>query len=302
MKQNPLYLSDRQRNRGWTARLHVRVNALYAGHWQVGHIQASRVCIDHELMCFLGGETEVIIGDRLYRCRGGEALILPPAVHQYSRAVSAPIDRICIHFDWDRSRPPGLAPPCVYRREGEADPRRFKPTPTWVGVPLPLHVRFPDSAFRARVLELPQIIEADDSAVGMARLEAGLSDLLLRLIHAPSAESPVAPEPDDVAARAKVAIETRFAEEFSLAHLASELGIGASQLSRRFRSRFGVTAVGYLQEQRLQAAHEMLIAGGRSVAAVAQAVGIPDPNYFARVFAKRWGHPPSAVANAATAS
>lgn len=297
MKKNPLHLNDRQRERGWTARLHVRVNALYAGHWLVGHIQASRVCVDHELMCFLGGETEVIIGDQVYRCRGGEALILPPAVQQFSRAVTAPIDRICIHFDWDRSRPPGLAPPWVFHRDGEPDPRRIKPTPSWVGVPLPLHVRFPDSAFRARALELPQIIESDDSPVGMARLEAVLSDLLLRLIHAPSAEAPVAHEPDDVAARAKLAIETRYAEAFSLAGLAHELGIGASQLSRRFRSRFGVTAVGYLQEQRLQAAHELLIAGGRSIAAVAQAVGIPDPNYFARVFAKRWGHPPSAVAN-----
>jgi AraC-like DNA-binding protein len=295
MKVNPLFLADRQNDRGWTGRMNVRVNAIYSGHWQVGHIQASRVSDDHELVCLMGGETEVIIGDRVHRCRGGEALIKPPGVAQFTRAVAAPVDRICIHFDWDRSRKAGEAPPFTYLRDGVPDTKRFKLTPKWVGVAVPLHVRFPDRTFRARALEVPQILEADDSAIGLARLEAIVTDLILRLVHAPLADQPSAAEPDDIAIRAKEAIETRFTKDISLAELATELGTSASHLSRRFRTRFGVTAIGYLQEQRLQMAYDLLQSGSCSVASVAHSVGISDPNYFARVFSRRWGVAPSGV-------
>jgi len=291
----PRYLADLQRDRGWTGRIHLRVNVVFAGHWKVGHLQPSRVVDDHELVCFLGGETEVVIGERRYRCRGGEALIKPPGVVQFSRAIAPPVDRICVHFDWDRRRAPGRVEPISFLRDGPPDPTRIRPTPDWVALPIPLHRRFPDREFRARAMALPSILAADPGPVGLARLEAATTELLLRLIDAPEVDEPPRPEAESLALRAKAAIEQRYAEDLSLGALAAELGTAPAVLSRRFRAAFGVSPKAHLQEQRFQVAHELLRAGERSVAEVAAAVGFTDPNYFARAFAKRWGVAPSRV-------
>jgi hypothetical protein len=96
---DPIYLAPLQEARGWTGRIHLRANALFSGHWREGHLQPSRVSDDHELVCFLGGETEVQIGPQRYFVRGGEALIFPPGLVQFSRAIAPPVDRICVHFD-----------------------------------------------------------------------------------------------------------------------------------------------------------------------------------------------------------
>ena len=51
----------------------------------------------------------------------------------------------------------------------------------------------------------------------------------------------------------------------------------------------------YIQARRLEAARLMLLGTSMTVIQVAENCGISDFNYFARIFKKRYGMPPSAL-------
>ncbi len=51
----------------------------------------------------------------------------------------------------------------------------------------------------------------------------------------------------------------------------------------------------YVQARRLEAARQMLLGTSMTVMQVAEKCGVSDFNYFARIFKKRYGMPPSAL-------
>ncbi|CAM5768527.1 helix-turn-helix transcriptional regulator [Bosea minatitlanensis] len=80
----------------------------------------------------------------------------------------------------------------------------------------------------------------------------------------------------------------------SLAELARASGLNPTKLTSAFRSEFGSSVFGYLQEQRLQHAHALIAGGEASVAEAAFRVGY-TPAHFSGLFRRRFGLPPSAL-------
>jgi AraC family transcriptional activator of pyochelin receptor len=80
----------------------------------------------------------------------------------------------------------------------------------------------------------------------------------------------------------------------SLAELARVTGLNPTKLTSAFRAEFGTSVFGYLQEQRLQRAHALIMEGEASVAEAAFRVGY-TPAHFSSLFRKRFGLPPSAL-------
>jgi AraC family transcriptional activator of pyochelin receptor len=80
----------------------------------------------------------------------------------------------------------------------------------------------------------------------------------------------------------------------SLAELARASGLNPTKLTAAFRSEFGSSVFGYLQEQRLQHAHALIAGGEASVAEAAFRVGY-TPAHFSGLFRRRFGLPPSAL-------
>jgi AraC-like DNA-binding protein len=89
-------------------------------------------------------------------------------------------------------------------------------------------------------------------------------------------------------------LERNLARRHTLAELAARAGYAPQHLNRRFRRETGTTPLAWLAALRLERAAELLRAGRLSVQAVGRAVGWEDPAYFSRVFARRYGCPPSA--------
>lgn len=76
--------------------------------------------------------------------------------------------------------------------------------------------------------------------------------------------------------------------------LAQELHISERQLQRQIKLLTGLTPSEYINEVRLQKARQLIIDGSFStVSEVAYHLGYTYPNYFSRVFSKRFGRPPS---------
>lgn len=80
----------------------------------------------------------------------------------------------------------------------------------------------------------------------------------------------------------------------SLAELARASGLNPTKLTAAFRSEFGASVFGYLQEQRLQHAHALIASGEASVAEAAFRVGY-TPAHFSGLFRRRFGLQPSAL-------
>ena len=59
-----------------------------------------------------------------------------------------------------------------------------------------------------------------------------------------------------------------------------------------FKQEMGRSIIDYLLEQRMEEAKKLLLEGSVSLRKIAESVGFPDYNYFARTFKKRTGYTP----------
>jgi AraC family transcriptional regulator len=82
--------------------------------------------------------------------------------------------------------------------------------------------------------------------------------------------------------------------DFSLQELAARLGIGASQLTRRFQAAYGLSPVRYAVKIRLSKAQLLLEETNDTLEAIAESCGFQNAFYFSRVFSQHMQISPSA--------
>lgn len=83
-------------------------------------------------------------------------------------------------------------------------------------------------------------------------------------------------------------IEHKFHQDISLSDLANELAVSKNYLIKRFRTEVGITPIQYLTDFRLKRAAMLLAEHTLSIQDIADVVGIPDSNYFTKLFKKRF--------------
>ncbi|MEO3431395.1 helix-turn-helix domain-containing protein [Pelagibius sp. CAU 1746] len=98
----------------------------------------------------------------------------------------------------------------------------------------------------------------------------------------------------DLLGRFQVLVERDYRSLRTLADYARDLGVTPTHLSRVSRATTGVPASQLILERRLLEARRALAYTTMQIAEIAYMLGYSDPAYFARVFAKATGEPPSA--------
>ncbi len=83
-----------------------------------------------------------------------------------------------------------------------------------------------------------------------------------------------------------------------LADLAAIAQLSRTHLCTTFRRATGLTPFAYLHRYRVERARELLAESTLPIAAVAVAVGVPDPYYFSRAFRRSEGLSPAAYRRA----
>ena len=124
------------------------------------------------------------------------------------------------------------------------------------------------------------------------RANEGLASLCTLLM-----EDAVGAEPDRRAERLATVrewIEAHCAEEISLDRLAAVAHLNKFTLSREFSARYGMPPSRAVAQARIGRAKRLLRFTDDTVEAVGAAVGVPDPNYFARLFRRVEGLSPRA--------
>ncbi|MCF0130292.1 MAG: response regulator [Pseudobutyrivibrio sp.] len=87
--------------------------------------------------------------------------------------------------------------------------------------------------------------------------------------------------------------EQRFAEKISIESIASELGVSASYLSRKFKNTTGLTYLDFLNKYRVQQAIKLLQQGKYKIYEVSDMTGFTDYKHFNAVFKRYTNLSPS---------
>jgi len=87
-------------------------------------------------------------------------------------------------------------------------------------------------------------------------------------------------------------LHENIAEKITLSDVAQNTFFSAVYCDSVFKKEMGRSIIDYLLEERIALAKQLLHEGTLSLRQIAEAVGFPDYNYFARTFKKRTGYPP----------
>lgn len=91
----------------------------------------------------------------------------------------------------------------------------------------------------------------------------------------------------------RVYIDEHYAEKLSLADVADHFYISKDYLGKLFKECFGTTVNGYILSVRITKAKQLLRFSDKTAEEIGGLVGMPDANYFSRMFKKVEGVSPS---------
>lgn len=94
--------------------------------------------------------------------------------------------------------------------------------------------------------------------------------------------------------RARQYIAAHLAEPLSLERMCDALGVGRTTLCSQVKKQYGCTAGDLIREARMEKARQLLERTDLPVGTLAGQVGIPDYNYFTRLFREQTGETPTA--------
>ena len=92
--------------------------------------------------------------------------------------------------------------------------------------------------------------------------------------------------------KAVLIIESDLTRDLSLSAIAAALNISPGYLSGLFHQETGKTLTEFVSEKRLEQGARLLRSGSQQIQTVAQYCGIPDVNYFSKLFKKHYGVTP----------
>jgi len=88
-------------------------------------------------------------------------------------------------------------------------------------------------------------------------------------------------------------IEASLPGEITLGDISSVFFLSEGHMCRLFRREMGISIMAYVKRQRMMMAARLLRDSVESVSAIAQRVGVSDPNYFCRAFKRETGLTPT---------
>jgi len=125
----------------------------------------------------------------------------------------------------------------------------------------------------------------DDTALGQASAASTLHRIVVRAARQASAREKLFVDAD--VETVVDALRNRALQTVDLADFAGQHGMSPATLRRKFLGATGLSPKAYQLRLRIDRAKELLATGELGVEAVAQAVGIEDAFYFARLFRDR---------------
>ncbi|MCG7337194.1 helix-turn-helix domain-containing protein [Sporosarcina sp. ACRSM] len=114
------------------------------------------------------------------------------------------------------------------------------------------------------------------------------------LIHALiTTQVPATRDQQKMLEKTKHYMQVHFREQIQIKDLAKMMHISPKYYMELFRKRYGISAIQYLSEIRIEASKNLLLSGGKTLKEIAKKTGYKDEFYFSRRFKEVIGIPPS---------
>ncbi|MCX4024664.1 helix-turn-helix transcriptional regulator [Endozoicomonas sp. SM1973] len=123
-----------------------------------------------------------------------------------------------------------------------------------------------------------------------------IEELLLLLLYSPQGGEFAAilrQSTSKNAIRLRQFMETHFMQLWSLEQYAKEFGASLTTFKEMFDSEFGMSPRAWINEKRLQYAHELLLTSNVGIVDVAFEAGFSSQSYFTQAYRRRFGITPS---------
>lgn len=88
-------------------------------------------------------------------------------------------------------------------------------------------------------------------------------------------------------------IHTNFAQPLTLEIIGNEVGISRWYLSKFFKKETGLSIIDYINQYRCSRALVLLLKSDYPISKISEMCGFSSLEYFSKVYAKQYGHPPS---------
>lgn len=214
------------------------------------------------------GRGRFTLDNRNYPMRGTTLLLIPPGrKHAFASLPNANIQNLTVKFSI-KSVDFLKRLPVVYLCDWpEAFSHHIQDGLQWIF-----------EEFQLRNLVWERIVSGSIGNLMVAILRAGLS-----------CQDKPAPSTLDAACRY---LALHYAEYIRIEEVARRCGLRADSLSRLFKTHLNTTPRSYLQTIRLRQA-QALLRSGYTITEVAEQTGFSSIHYFSRVFAQKFGLPPS---------
>jgi AraC-like DNA-binding protein len=273
--------------------IHPSIRLFWEGRCTPGawHDLRRRV-YDTQLVYISEGTVRLELEERLHTLPQGSLTLIPPGyAHESWVEEGESAVRHCVHFDWTVENRKKPVPVEAYMDE-TFDDKLMHTVPGEAALYLPLLLT-PD--------EVAPLIPTLEHFLAEARAESGVADLLLWPIlqfalqrakgklAVPLATS----RTGRMVANLRQYLVTHYQEPVGYDDFTRITGLSKPYLCTAFKAMIGCPPTDYLTKIRMQNAAELLRSGcNMKVSEVGDAVGIPDANYFSRVFRKHFGASP----------
>ncbi|WP_337104208.1 response regulator [Paenibacillus sp. YIM B09110] len=137
-------------------------------------------------------------------------------------------------------------------------------------------------------------LEKVDAATSDSQLEEIVRSLFDEIVQRTGKLAPLLAKREEVRHAIRY-LEQHYAERVVILDVAAHVGLSEPYLCHVFKTETGQSILTYLNEIRMNKAHEMLSSGQYLVKQAAIEVGIPDPFYFNRLFKRHYGYAPKHV-------
>ena len=224
------------------------------------------------------------IGGKRLLLVGGEGAVIPPDTpHSSNGTPSYPGRRF-----WLQLRLPQAADPAWLG----LSPNEAAPLVALLRSPSPICAKWP-SDFPRRFDTLFGLFDRPATPVRAAMLRTALLSLLFDLLDATTVH--VERGHQIRIAKTIAWIEAHLSEPLSVEQLAVKAGLSTSNFKQAFKTVAGITPHAYLLRKRIEQAQAMLARGNCTITDVSLACGFTSSQYFATVFKRIVGLPPSDI-------
>jgi len=258
-----------------------------------GGYEPPRILYDNEMVYVPEGKNDITVGPVKYVVGANCGIVIPPGVVHFSENPYAePAHRLCIHFDWYGAQP---KPEKICARLKDGPPKAMQNDSAQPIV-------FTLSGICRRLLDRTfELLKSNPSDV--IALKYSFGELLARISSEKSAGRDRWNEASwnrmNLMGTLKSYIESNYAKDIGYDDFCEATQRSAAYVCSNFKKMTGLNPTEYLIEVRIFHAERLLNSTLLPIDEICARVGIPDHNYFSRLFKRRNKLSPSEYRRAA---